>query len=43
MAEALENKGNNQDIKQFLRLLWENKKIFGICVVAFVVGMRMLL
>ena len=38
MAEALENKGNNQDIKQFLRLLWENKKIFGICVVACVVG-----
>lgn len=40
MAEALENKDNtnNQDIKQFLRLLWENKKIFGICVVACVVG-----
>lgn len=38
MVEALENKGNNQDIKQFLRLLWENKKVFGICVVACVVG-----
>lgn len=40
MAEALENKDNtnNQDIKQFLRLLWKNKKIFGICVVACVVG-----
>ena len=40
MVEALENKDNtkNQDIKQFLRLLWENKKVFGICVVACVVG-----
>lgn len=40
MAEVLENKGNtnNQDIKSFLRLLWENKKVFGICVVACVVG-----
>ncbi|MDD7346144.1 hypothetical protein [Helicobacter sp.] len=40
MAEVLENRGNtnNQDIKQFLRLLWENKKVFGICVVACVVG-----
>lgn len=40
MAEVLENKGNtnNQDIKHFLRLLWENKKVFGICVVACVVG-----
>lgn len=37
MAEDLENK-DNQDIKQFLRLLWENKKVFGICVVACVVG-----
>lgn len=40
MAEVLENKDNtnNQDIKHFLRLLWENKKVFGICVVACVVG-----